>query len=126
MEVAEEYRPYFLIGYASISASGSGTIQWETGASEEVKINKIRIHSTGTFDITKIVDQGGIPFTNASSAKPLDSNLLTATTKNRYHEIDLPVEWNLGPNTTITFSVTDTSGSTNEVWIVGIGSRRTI
>jgi len=121
-----EYRPYFIVGYKSVSGSSEDTVTWATGASEEVKVNKIRIHSTGAFDITGIVDQGGIPFTNATAAKPIDSSMLTAATKNRYFEIDLPLEWNLGPNTTISFKVTDTSGSTNEIWIVGIGSRRTV
>lgn len=124
--MATEWRPYFVIGYNSIAANNTESVEWTTGASEELKINKIRIHSTGAFDITKIVDQGGIPFTNASSSEPIDSNLLTAATKNEYHEIDLPLEWNLGPNTSITFSVKDTSGSTNEVFILGIGSRRTL
>ena len=60
--MAELWRPYFIVGYKSLSGNGSGTVVWETGASEEVKVNKIRIHSTGAFDITSIVDQGGNPF----------------------------------------------------------------
>jgi len=122
-----EWRPYFLVGRASISASSTGTIQWTTGSTEEVVVNKIRIHATSnSFDITSITNQGGIPFTNATSSTPLDGNLLTAATKNSYYEIDLPTEWQLPPDTTINFAITDTSGSTNEIFIVGIGKRRTV
>lgn len=124
--MAEEWRPYIIVGYESVTASTAETVTWSTGSSEEVVVNRIRVHSTGAFDVTKIVDQGGIPFTNATTSAVIDSSMLTASTKNRYFEIDLPTEWNLPPNTTITFSVTDTSAATNEIWIVGIGKRRTL
>lgn len=124
--MAEKWRPYILVGYESVAGSASETCLWETGASEEIVINRIRVHSTGAFDITKIVDQGGIPFTNATASKVIDSSFLTASSKNNYFEIKLPFEWNIPPNTTITFSITDTSTATNEVWIIGFGKRKTI
>jgi len=122
-----EWRPYLMIGYKSVTGSANDTIVWTTGASEEVKISQLRFMSTGAYDITRIADQGGIPYTNADTANVLDSNLwLNIGTPTEFSEIFLPVDWNLVPNTKITFSVTDTSTATNEIWILGIGSRRTL
>jgi len=115
--------PYFLVGYNSVTANATEAITWNTGSNEEITIYKIRFHSTGGFDLIDIEDQAGTPYTNADSNNPLDSNLLTASSKNEYYEIVLPEPLVLPPSTQITFSVSDTSGSTNEVWIVGIGTR---
>ena len=122
-----EWRPYLMIGYKSVSASAADTIIWTTGASEEVKISQLRFLSSGTYDITRIADQGGIPYTNADSSNVLDDRLwLNHGTPTEFSEIFLPVEWNIVPNSKITFSVTDTSVDTNEIWILGIGARRTL
>lgn len=116
-----------MIGYKSVTGSASDTIVWTTGASEEVKITQLRFMSTGAYDITRIADQGGIPYTNADAANVLDNRLwLNVGTPTEFSEIFLPADWNLVPNTKITFSVTDTSTATNEIWILGVGARRTL
>jgi len=115
--------PYFILGYKSLSANATGAVQWTTGSNETVVVHKIRIHSTGAFDLIDIEDQAGTPYSNADSNNPIDSNLLTASTKNSYAEIVLPMPLELPPSTTFTFTVKDTSGSANEIFILGIGTR---
>ena len=115
--------PYFIVGYNSIAANSTEAIEWNTDSNETITIYKIRIHSTGAFDIIDMEDQAGTSYTNANVNNPIDSNLLTASTKNEYSEIVLPEPLTLPPSTKFTFSVSDTSGSTNEVWIIGIGTR---
>lgn len=120
------FRPYFLVGYESVTASATETLTIDIGATEHFVASKIRIKSTGAFDLVKIVDQGGLPYTNATSSKMIDSDLLTAATKNKYHEIDLPEPWDLKPETKLSFEITDTSASTNEVWILLIGKMESV
>lgn len=115
------FRPYFLLGYESVAGSATETLTIEIGATEHFVASAIRIKSTGAFDLVKLTDQGGMPYTNATSTKMIDSDLLTAATKNRYHEIVLPTPWDLKPETTLSFEITDTSATTNEVWILLIG-----
>lgn len=115
--------PYFIVGYNSIAANATETIEWNTGSNETIVITKLRIHSTGAFDIIDMEDQAGTPYTNADTNNPIDSNLLTASTKNEYSEIVLPMPLELPPSTKFTFTIKDTSGSTNEVFILGIGTR---
>jgi len=115
------YRPYFLLGYESVVGSASEELTIQIGATEHFVASRIRVKSTGAFDLTKITDQGGMPYTNATSTKILDSDLLTASTKNEYHEIVLDEPWDLAPETKLVFGITDTSTSTNEVWILLIG-----
>ena len=119
--------PYFVLGYKSLSANATGAVTWEAGSNERLTIYRIRIYSTGSFDITDIEDQTGTPYTDASSTKPLDSNLVKFVTANAFPtEIELPQPIVLDPSTTLTFTVKDTSGSTNEIWILGIGVREVV
>lgn len=120
-------RPYFLVGYKSCTASATSSLTIEVGATEHFEAHEIRIKSTSeSFDIVKIVDQGGTPYTNATSSTVIDGMLLTNATENKYNVIELPIPWILEPQTKLTFDITDTSGSTNEVWILLIGTMRTV
>lgn len=122
-----EWRPYFLVGYKSCTASVTSTLKITTGATEEFECNEIRIKATSeNFDITKIVDQGGTPFTNADTSSPLDARLLMNDTENNYNVIKLMEPWNLPPQTTLSFDIDENSGSTNEVWVLLIGRMKTV
>lgn len=122
----DEWRPYFLLGYESVAGSATESLTITIGATENFVAEKIRIHSTSvSFDIIGISDQAGVPYTNATSTAMIDGNLLAAATKNKWPEIDLETPWHLPPNTKLTFRITDTSTSTNEIWILLIGKMKT-
>lgn len=122
-----EWRPYFLVGYKNVTASSTKTLEIDIGATEEFEAHAIRIVATSeSFDIIKITDQGGTPHTNADSTTVLDGRLLFNTTENEYNIVELPEPWNLAPQTRLSFDITDTSGSANEVWILLIGKMRSV
>jgi len=122
-----EWRPYWLVGYKSLSGSASGVLEIEVGATEEFEVDEIRIKSTSElFDITGITDQGGTPFTNADSTTVLDGMLLTNATENEYNIIKLKEPWPLLPQTKLTFEITDTSAATNEIWILLVGRMKAV
>ena len=121
------WRPYFFVGYNSIVANATESVEFSVGATEEFEGKAIRIHATSVgFDVIRIADQGGTPYTNASSTSVIDGNLLTAATKNEFAEIELAEPLNLGPNSKLTVDITDTSGSTNELWVLLIGKMRSV
>lgn len=120
-------RPYFLVGYKSLTASTAGNLTIEIGATEKFHAHKIRVKATSEgFDLRGITDQGGTPFTNVDTTTVLDGMLLTNNAENEYNEIELPIPWELAPQTKLTFDLKDTSGATNEVWILLIGTMETV
>jgi len=79
----------------------------------EFEANEMRIVATSeSFDIIKIVNEGGVPFTNATSTVVLDGRLIFNTTENEYNVLKFKEPWNLPAQTKLTFDITDTSGST--------------
>lgn len=122
-----DWRPYLFLGRKSLTASSSGSITFTVGAGEEFAGHEIRIKATSeSFDITKISDQGGVPYTNATASDPIDGKLVTNDTENNYNVVRLPIELNLPPNSVLTFELKDTSGNTNEVFILLAGKMRSV
>jgi len=125
--MAGTWRPYFLLGYESVAGSATESLTISIGETEEFEAHSIRVHSTSvSFDIIGITDQSGIPYTNATSTAMLDGNLLAAATKNEWAEVKLPIPLHLPAGTSLRFQITDTSTSTNEVWIMLVGKMRTV
>lgn len=121
------WRPYFLQGYESVAGSATESLIISLGETEEMEVYEIRIKATSeSFDIIGITDQSGIPYTNATSTTVIDGTLLTNATENEYNIIKLPVPLHLPPGTQLRFQITDTSASTNEIWILLIGKMRTV
>lgn len=120
-------RPFFYVGRKSLDGNGTGSIEFSVGASEEFEAHEIRIKATSElFDITEISDEGGVPYTNATSDEPLDGLLLYNATENAFNIVKLPAPLNLDPNSTLKFDLKDTSAATNEVFICLIGVKRTV
>lgn len=121
------WRPYLLQGYESIVASATESLVITVDETEEFVAESMRIKATSeAFDIIGITDTSGIPYTNASSTVVIDGKLLTNDTENEYNEIKFAIPLHLPPGTRLRFQITDTSASTNEVWITLIGAIRSV
>ena len=64
-------RPYFLTDTIDLTASAAGQAVLRVGSNEKFEGYKIFIISTGTFSITGMTDDSGLPFTNADAGDPL-------------------------------------------------------
>lgn len=121
------WRPYFLQGYESVTASATESLTITIGETEEFVASRMRIKATDEgFDIIGITDTSGIPYTNATSTTVIDGRLLTNDTENEYNEIVFDVPLHLPPGTKLRFEITDTSASTNEIWITLFGAIRSV
>lgn len=120
-----EWRPYFLIGYRNLTANQSAGIDLDVGANEEFEGRELRILSTSTFDIVGIKNESGLPFTNADQNTVLDNLLLRILAEGSPEPVQLDPPLQVPPTGTISVTVTDTSASGNEIWILLVGKIRT-
>jgi hypothetical protein len=116
-------RSFIYTDSVSVSGNASGTIVIAQGATEKGEIRSIIFDSTGAFQIEEIRDSSGTPYTNASSADPIPSTLLKASTNMTTGKIDLPVPIALSPNLILYITVKDTSGSSNTIRFIGYGTK---
>jgi hypothetical protein len=118
------WRPYFFIVYESVAGSATEVASSSIGMTEEFQGEKLIVNATGAFDLIGVTDQGGTPYTNATSAKMIDSALIDNVSTNVIGPIEFPIY--LGPGSTLNLTVTDTSTSTNEVWFLFVGKIRSV
>jgi len=125
--MAEEWRPYILVGRKVLSGNSSGTLTLEVGSTEHFEATSMRVLATSdAFDITGITREEGTPFTNADATNVIDGKILYSATRNSYYEFKFVEPLQLPPNAKLSFELTDTSGSTNEIFIYLIGRIKSV
>jgi hypothetical protein len=103
----EEYRPFYLVDRITFGAAGTGTLSLTIGATEEFEGDEIFfVASSGTFNIEKIYDSSGKPYTNADSNNPIAGALFITALDQRSTAGKLSIPIYLAPNTTLYIDVT--------------------
>jgi len=116
-------RPFIYVDKVSLSANGSDFIKIEMGATEKGTIKVISFKSTGTFQIEEILDGAGNRYSNCSSNDPIPRELFLIEKAINKGGVELPIPIELPPKQTLSIKVKDTSGSSNDVYFIGIGTR---
>jgi len=119
--MAGEWYPYNLVDRITFGAAGTGTLTLTVGATEEFAGERIFfVPSTGTFNIVKMYDASGKPYSNCDSNNPIPGVLYDTTLAQRTDVDWFMVELNLPPNTTLYIEVSGgTSTATLDCVIVG-------
>jgi len=121
--MAYEY-PYILTDSVTLSANSTGTAELSMGETEEFEAHEIFFSSTGSFEVTSIIDSASLPYTNADSNNPLPSTLFTTSNEQKSDIGKFPIPLRIAPNNKIKVGLKDTSGSSNTVRVFLRGVRR--
>ena len=107
---------------ATLAANGSIDLSYQIPNTWKLHVNKWFQHSTGAFSIYDIRDSTGKRYTNASVTVPiLNTFIQDPTTQNRGFK-DWSLEFYIDGNLTFSISVKDTTGSTNTINMLLVGS----
>ena len=119
-------RPYILTDSVDLTASATGQAVLRVGSNERFEGRKVLILSTGTFNITGITDDSGLPFTNADSGDPLTNVMFPddMDSGDVMLELDAPIV--LEKNNALTISFTDTSAAANTVRVAVYGTMESL
>ena len=120
--MANGKRAYILTDTVAPGANATLETEHRVGANERFTGTHILIERTGTFNITKITNDSGLPFTNADTSDPITGAAFpdALTEHGKWLELTAPII--VERSDAIKFEVVDTSGATNTVRIHLLGS----
>ena len=121
-----EFYPFFLVDRITFAAAGTGTAELTVGSSEEFEGEEMFcVVSSGTFNITRIQDQGGKGYTNADGGDPIPGALFVTALDQRSMIGKFSTPLKLVPNTVLNI---DTTGGTDTATldIVMRGKKRSL
>mgnify|MGYP001605070890 FL=1 len=123
---AGDWYPFFLVDRITFAAAGTGTIELVIGSTEEFEGEEMfAVVSSGTFNITRVQDQGGKGYTNADAGDPIPGALLVTALDQRSMAGKFSTPLKLVPNTVLNI---DTTGGTDTATldIVMRGKKRSL
>lgn len=117
--------PFNPILHVQIPASSVSSLQYFVPNTEDFEIEEIRFIADAAFSVTDISDSGGIRYSNATSSNPIPSTLLQNAANDFLSFGKFTVPLLVRGSMYIQFNLLDTSGTTNDVWFLLIGTRYT-
>jgi hypothetical protein len=113
--------PYVAVMTASLSGSGNGSMSFQNSSGQRFIIHNILHKKTGACNITDISNNSSQRFSNASPSTPLDIEAFPDITAENDSLRDLPIPLELMGQESLRISLTDTSTSSNTVFIYLVG-----
>lgn len=120
--MANGKRAYILTDTVAPGANATLESDHRVGANERFTATHILIERTSTFQIRKITNDSGLPYTNADEGDPITEQAFPDALTEHGQWLALPAPIVVEKADSIHFGVTDTSGATNTVRIHLMGS----
>lgn len=116
-------KPIYLYNQVTLGANGRGTITLQGGEGETITIRRIYMESTGDFRLLRVRTSGGADYVSDQNGNGIPSLFFTQIVQTNEGVSTLVEPISIAPAELLYFEVQDTSGSTNQVWLLLVGER---
>lgn len=116
-------KPIFLYNRITLGANGRGTITLQGGEGETITVNRLYFTQTGNFSVLRIRTSGGADYVSDQNGNGFPSAFFGSTVQpvEGVSRLDVPID--IAPAELLYIEVQDTSGATNTVHVLLVGSR---